>query len=224
MNNWLDEPGTLKEVEKLLESRRRSSVRWSREGLGDELLWLRPDDEGVFDLLPRPLWVVGGAFDLLHSGHMRLIHTARRLAGRRGSVLVALDSDQKISLGKGVGRPVMSWPERAAALGWLPVDAVVEIQNRRDMDRFIMAVRPEGRVVGEEYAVGGHYPEVPKVLVRSGGLHTSVLIDRIVNRFKQTYPVHSSIDRGEGDLRPAVGRTDPTEEGNTPPSPREGGE
>jgi len=48
--------------------------------------------------------VVNGCFDLLHRGHIQLIHTAL-LHAQRGEVLVLLNSDQSIKELKGEKRP-----------------------------------------------------------------------------------------------------------------------
>jgi len=61
-------------------------------------------------LLPRPLGMINGGFDILTSGHLRLIGEARH---RCATLVALLDSDAKLRRTKGKLRPIMSWPQRA---------------------------------------------------------------------------------------------------------------
>ncbi len=63
-----------------------------------------------------------GCYDLLHAGHLALLHGAARL----GDVLVlAINSDASVKRLKGADRPLVNETERAALLAALAcVDAV----------------------------------------------------------------------------------------------------
>lgn len=64
----------------------------------------------------------GGAFDLLHDGHLHLLTRARAEADR---LLVAVHEDDRIRQARGAGRPVHPAHERAELLAALtPVDLV----------------------------------------------------------------------------------------------------
>ena len=67
----------------------------------------------------------GGTFDLFHSGHVKFLKSCRRIAGKDGKVIIALNTDEYIEAYKGKA-PVMSYEERKTVLlGCKYVDFVV---------------------------------------------------------------------------------------------------
>lgn len=152
----------------------------------DELPWLRPEDFRDLDL-PRPVVLINGAYDLLHSGHWKIITRARRKAG---TLICALDSDQRVSR-KDPRRPIQTFIERATMLGYTPIDYLCEIDTDRDMYQLVRSARPDLRVQGCEYRnQPSKYPWVPKAYIsgmgRTGariGMSTTKLVDRIVKRY-----------------------------------------
>lgn len=152
----------------------------------DELPWLRPEDFRGMNL-PHPVVLINGAFDLLHSGHWKIITRARRKAG---TLVVALDSDSRVAR-KDPRRPIQTFIERATMLGYTPVDYLVEIDSDRDMYSLVCSLKPDLRVQGPEYrGVDSKYPWVPKAYVsglgRTGkriGMATSKIIERITERY-----------------------------------------
>lgn len=130
--------------------------------------------------LPKPVVLVNGAFDLIHSGHLKILAAARERAGD-GTVVLALDSDRKVSAAKGPGRPILSAVERSVALGYFPIDYLVEIDSDEDMWKLMTLVKPNLRVQGEEYKDHKtRFPKVPRCFVADRGIHTSEIIRRIV--------------------------------------------
>ena len=90
-----------------------------------------------------------GCFDLLHVGHVRYLHAAKRLGGR---LIVAINSDESVRALKGNGRPLMPAEERAEILAALAdVDAVV-IFPERDVRALIQEIRPDIHAKGTDYA------------------------------------------------------------------------
>lgn len=152
----------------------------------DELPWLRPEEFRNLDL-PRPVVLINGAFDLLHSGHWKVITRARRKAG---TLICALDSDARVAR-KDPRRPIQTYIERATMLGYTPIDYLCEIETDRDIYDLIRAAKPDLRVQGPEYRKqDSKYPWIPKAYVsgvgRSGariGMSTTKVIDRIVERY-----------------------------------------
>lgn len=144
----------------------------------DELEWKRVSDfKGL--VLPRPVVLVNGSFDLLHSGHMKMIFAARDKAA---TLICAMDSDLRVRDQKGVGRPILTWIERAVALNYMPLDYLVEIETNKDFKQLIRFLKPDLRVQGGEYqSHTSAFPEIPKMFVRSWGLHTSTIIQRCAN-------------------------------------------
>ena len=89
-----------------------------------------------------------GAFDLLHVGHVRYLHAAKRLGGK---LVVAINSDESVHALKGEGRPVMLAEERAEILAALSdVDAVV-IFPERDVRALVREIRPDIHAKGTDY-------------------------------------------------------------------------
>ncbi len=161
---------------------RKTTYAIARQRVWQPVEWQRPTDE-LLRLLPHPLVLVNGAFDLLHVGHMRLLYTAKDHAK---TLVVAMDSDAKIAANKGPQRPIQTFIERAAALNYMPVDCIVEINDRKDMDVLVKACRPDLRVQGWDYKdTVSRYPDIPKLLIRRADTPTSELIERIVRKHGQ---------------------------------------
>ena len=132
--------------------------------------------------LPRPLILLNGCFDILHSGHMKLLFQAR---DRCKTLVVAMDSDRRVREAKGPGRPVMGWIERATALGYFPIDYLVEIDSDLEMRDFVNRIKPDARLQGSEYVgEASRYPWLKKIFVRSEGMRTSYIIDRIEKAYE----------------------------------------
>jgi len=91
-----------------------------------------------------------GCFDLLHVGHLSLLHEAARL----GDVLVvAVNSDASIERLKGKGRPLVPQAERCALLAALScVDAVTVFDEDTPLE-ILQRVRPDVLVKGQDYRV-----------------------------------------------------------------------
>lgn len=152
-----------------------------------DLPWVRPAD--FVRLQPaRPVVLVNGAFDLLHSGHMKVIYHARELAKFKGTVVCAMDSDRKVREAKGDWRPVLTYPERAAAMEYMPVDYLVEIDTEEDMCELVKCLKPDMRVQGGEYKTKDtRFPGVKKVFVEVRGMSTSKIIRRTRKGYRRRY-------------------------------------
>jgi rfaE bifunctional protein nucleotidyltransferase chain/domain len=106
----------------------------------------------------------GGCFDLLHTGHVRLLRGARQLGD---SLVVLLNSDASVRALKGPGRPVMAAEDRARVLSALAcVDAVV-IFDEHSPEQALEQLRPDVWVKGGDYTEA----ELPEsgVVRRHGG-------------------------------------------------------
>jgi D-beta-D-heptose 7-phosphate kinase/D-beta-D-heptose 1-phosphate adenosyltransferase len=90
-----------------------------------------------------------GCFDLLHAGHLTLLHEAAQL----GDVLVvAINSDASVRRLKGPERPIVSAAERASLLAALScVDAVTIFDEDTPLET-LRAVRPGVLVKGQDYS------------------------------------------------------------------------
>jgi D-beta-D-heptose 7-phosphate kinase / D-beta-D-heptose 1-phosphate adenosyltransferase len=94
------------------------------------------------------LVATGGCFDLLHTGHVRLLRQARQLGD---GLVVLLNSDASVRALKGPHRPVMRAEDRARVLSALAcVDAVV-IFDERSPEAALEQLRPDVWVKGGDY-------------------------------------------------------------------------
>lgn len=162
----------------------RNLANWTfcreKESVLNEVYWCRPEDlEGT--KWPKPVVLVTGAFDVMHAPHMRLLFTAREKAGSRGTVIVAMNSDASVRLRKGVGRPVMHFPERAAALAYMPIDMLVEFDTEDQLRQIAVDAKVDLQVCGPEYYGRETTAGVPVLCIREGGPHTTTIIERIKN-------------------------------------------
>ncbi len=117
---------------------------------GDEFIkpLLRVEDFERLHLV-RPITLLNGCFDLLHSGHMYLLHQARN-HNLYGTIVVALDSDEMIRSYK-PGRPIIPFLGRWNAISYTPIDIVVEITDNKDFQKLVKILDPDIRVRGIEY-------------------------------------------------------------------------
>ena len=92
--------------------------------------------------------LANGCFDLLHVGHIRYLHAAKKLGGH---LVVAINSDESVRALKGEGRPLMPAEERAEILAALSdIDAVI-IFPERDVRALVRDIRPDVHAKGTDY-------------------------------------------------------------------------
>jgi rfaE bifunctional protein nucleotidyltransferase chain/domain len=112
--------------------------------------------------------LTNGVFDLLHPGHVSYLEAARRLAGRKGALFVALNSDASVRRLKGPGRPVVDEASRAYTLSRLrPVDGVVIFRGKR-LVREIAALRPDIYCKAGDYTLATLDPSERAALEAAG--------------------------------------------------------
>lgn len=112
----------------------------------------------------RRVVATGGCFDLLHPGHLSLLHRARALGDE---LVVCLNSDASVRRRKGPDRPVVPESDRAALLRALDcVDRVV-VFDEDDPTTVLDRLRPDVWVKGGDYTVAD-LPEAD-VVHRHGG-------------------------------------------------------
>ena len=125
-----------------------------------------------------------GCFDLLHAGHLALLHAA---AAHGDALVLAINSDESVRRLKGPDRPLVPEQERAALLAALEcVDAVTIFDEDTPIET-LQAIRPDVLVKGQDYrldqvvgrdaveAAGGRVELVPLLPARS----TTTLLERI---------------------------------------------
>jgi rfaE bifunctional protein nucleotidyltransferase chain/domain len=133
--------------------------------------------------------LTNGVFDLLHPGHTSYLAAARKLAGRNGALVVALNADASVRELKGPTRPVLDEKARAYNLGQLrSVDGVVIFRGKR-LAREIAALKPDVYCKAGDYTVETLDPTERAALEGAGskivflpfvkGFSTTKLIERI---------------------------------------------
>ncbi len=112
--------------------------------------------------------LTNGVFDLLHPGHVSYLRAARRLAGRKGMLFVALNSDASVRRLKGPRRPVLDERSRALTLAELrSVDGVVIFRGKR-LAREIAALAPDIYCKAGDYTLGTLDPAERAALEAAG--------------------------------------------------------
>ena len=91
-----------------------------------------------------------GVFDLLHTGHVDILHGARQ---EGDALVVGVNSDASVRrLGKGDDRPVRTEADRAYVLAALEcVDAVVVFEEETPLE-LVRALAPDVIVKGGDYS------------------------------------------------------------------------
>lgn len=112
----------------------------------------------------RVVVATGGCFDLLHTGHIRLLRQARELGD---ALIVLINSDASVRALKGAGRPVMRDVDRARVLAALACVDGVTIFDGLTPERMLETLRPDIWVKGGDY-VAAELPEAD-VVYRHGG-------------------------------------------------------
>ena len=89
-----------------------------------------------------------GCFDVIHPGHVALLHQARRLGHY---LMVAINSDRSVRELKGPGRPLQDEAARAIVLAALQdVDGVVVFDEETPLE-LIRKLEPDVLVKGGDY-------------------------------------------------------------------------
>jgi D-beta-D-heptose 7-phosphate kinase/D-beta-D-heptose 1-phosphate adenosyltransferase len=91
-----------------------------------------------------------GCFDLIHSGHVLYLDSARKLGD---FLIVGLNGDKSVKRLKGPNRPLMPFKERALLLSYLtPVDMVVKFDDDTPL-KLINKLRPDILAKGADYKI-----------------------------------------------------------------------
>ena len=114
---------------------------------------------------------LNGSFDLLHAGHLYMIHQASLQAD---CLIVALNTDASIKRYKGPERPIVCLRDRLSMMAALEFVDYVTWFDESDPCRILSLIRPDVHVNGAEY--GENCIEAETVKRCGGRLH---LVKRI---------------------------------------------
>jgi len=109
---------------------------------------------------------LNGSFDLLHAGHLFIIHEASQQADR---LLVALNSDSSIQRYKNPERPIIPLNYRMEMMAALEFVDFVTWFDETDPIALLDKIKPDVHVNGAEY--GSHCIEAEAVKSHGGRLH-----------------------------------------------------
>jgi len=111
--------------------------------------------------------LLGGVVTVRDANLLASLRQARELAGRKGRLFVALNSDRSVRELKGPLRPILDERSRAYNLGQLrSVDGIV-IFRRRRLTREILALRPDLYVKAGDYTLETLDPDERAALEKS---------------------------------------------------------
>ena len=87
----------------------------------------------------KKIVLVGGCFDVLHSGHIVFLEKAKKLGEK---LVVLLESDKNIKEKKGISRPINNQKNRALVLSNLKmVDEVIKLPYLRNDEGYFKIVK-----------------------------------------------------------------------------------
>jgi rfaE bifunctional protein nucleotidyltransferase chain/domain/rfaE bifunctional protein kinase chain/domain len=112
----------------------------------------------------RTVVATGGCFDLLHTGHVKLLRQARQLGD---ALIVLVNSDESVRALKGPDRPIMPVEDRARILAALGCVDAVGVFDDATPEHLLERLRPDVWVKGGDYAVAD-LPEA-EIVRRHGG-------------------------------------------------------
>ena len=130
--------------------------------------------------------MTNGCFDVLHTGHIKLLSASKEM----GDVLiVAIDDDESVRILKGNDRPVIRAQERLRIISALDGVDYVTLFSTKDLEGVIEAIRPDVLTKGTNYtneSVSG------RAVVESAGgrielipITEAVSSSRIIDQIKQ---------------------------------------
>lgn len=129
---------------------------------------------------------VNGSFDILHSGHIKLLNYAKSLGDY---LLVAIDTDSRIAKLKGCSRPINCLYSRRLLLENLKsVDQVEVFDTDDDLINILRDYSPDIMVKGSDWGTGPLIGEqhCKKILFyeRQDNASTTAIIERVLSAYK----------------------------------------
>lgn len=127
---------------------------------------------------------VNGCFDVLHPGHIELLKYARSLGDY---LIVAIDSDRKVSEMKGPERPIFSQHDRSTMLSAIRyVDVIHVFDTKEELEDLLESISPDIMVVGSDWkgkeVVGSQYAKAVRFFDRLGDYSTTKTIQGFTYR------------------------------------------
>ena len=127
---------------------------------------------------------VNGTFDILHIGHLELLNYAKSLGTY---LVVAIDSDNRVTEKKGSDRPFNKIDNRVALLSNLKaVDKVLVFNTDFELESIIEQYNPDIMLVGSDWkdktVIGSEYAKELVFFDRTIDESTTKTIENYINR------------------------------------------
>jgi D-beta-D-heptose 7-phosphate kinase/D-beta-D-heptose 1-phosphate adenosyltransferase len=101
--------------------------------------------------MSKIVWT-NGCFDVLHRGHIELFKFAREVAGDDGTVIVGIDTDDRVSKMKGPTRPFNRQYDRKFVLqSIMYIDKVVYFKDEQKLISLIKKYNCDIMIVGSDW-------------------------------------------------------------------------
>ena len=127
---------------------------------------------------------VNGCFDVLHPGHIQLFKYAKSLGDY---LIVAIDSDKRVSEMKGPERPIFSQSDRSQTLEAIRyIDVVHIFDSKEDLENLLKSIAPDIMIVGSDWkckeVVGEQYAKTVRFFDRVGRYSTTKTLQGLTYR------------------------------------------
>ena len=129
--------------------------------------------------------MVNGTFDILHRGHLELLHYAK---SQGDYLLVAIDTDSRVAELKGPARPINNQSDRMFMLHSLKcVDYVKTFSSTEELVELMKTYRPDVYVKGSDWkhdkgSVANQHCDRVIYYDRVGDYSTTKTIQNIISR------------------------------------------
>tara|TARA_E500000178_G_C16807340_1_gene655340 strand:+ start:287 stop:691 length:405 start_codon:yes stop_codon:yes gene_type:complete len=126
---------------------------------------------------------VSGCFDILHAGHIKLLHRAKTLGN---DLYVGIDSDKRVKKSKGPNRPVNNEKNRLDMLRSLRIIKSVRIfGSDKSLLNMIRRIKPDILLLGDDWKnkkiIGKNLVKKIVFFKRIKKYSTTKIIDKIEN-------------------------------------------
>jgi len=119
----------------------------------------------------KTIATLNGSFDLLHAGHLEIIHEAKKQAD---CLIMALNTDRSIQQYKSPDRPLISLQHRLQMVAALGAVDFVTWFDETDPCKILSVIQPDVHVNGSEY--GEDCIEASIVKKHGGRIHIVSLV------------------------------------------------
>lgn len=123
---------------------------------------------------------INGCFDILHRGHIEFFKYAKSIGDK---LIVAIDSDDRVSKMKGKSRPVNCFDDRVFVLNSIKyIDEVYGFNSNIDLEVLLFRIKPEVMIVGSDWKdkeiVGSKYAKELQFFNRIEQYSTTKVLQR----------------------------------------------